>query len=199
MNSFSDSERIISISEHELRNVEGRLNYDRLSSLLKGSQIVMSFNCGEGPEVRNSLISIANNLPGELRILIYEECIEKGGGGEGILPTLIEVSYRSFLFVAKAGAAALISKIGADVYKELKHKIFRTIFGLKAKGGCVFRLTTDRRNVIEYLFYNSMSADDALFAFQELEKHFPNLNGDRYLKNMRFAFDKEAGKWIPID
>lgn len=182
--------------EHELRDSNGRLDYGKLSSLTKDAQIILIHSCFEEPEVKELIQSAVSSLPEDFKVLVYEECLEKGGGGEEIIPTTVEVVFRSFKFLVIAGAAGIMEKLGEEAYLSAKKKLFSAIKKIKAEGNLALCLKTNSGNTIEYIFSNSLTADEALLAFDEARKHFSNLNNGKYNVNSKYIFDRETRKWI---
>lgn len=122
------SSRVLHTTEHDLKEGLNENNYDawvnRLREAEAGRSITFAYSAEE-PEIGKELEQVANQVKTQEKILVYGECHEKGGGGEGVIPTVFQ-TYLCFSVITVSAfvAKVFLEELAKDIYKSTIHKFF---------------------------------------------------------------------------
>jgi hypothetical protein len=186
---------IIVIKEHELREKHGHENWQSvLKELSDASDIFLHYACVESDATVNDLLTFAKEFDGQLNVVVFEECVEKGGGGElGLIPSLGEYIFRGSVFVFGAVAVGFLQEMGEDAYSK-----WAKIFGkyrakMHARGS--LSVTLKKGDASEYTYYypKSLTAEQAIEGFRAVRKHFSD--NESHMFENRFVYVAKLGEW----
>ncbi len=181
---------ILHTTEHKLK--EGGLNennhndwVDKLKEAQTGRNITFVYSAEE-PSVGEELEQIACNIRTDEKIFVYGECHEKGGGGEGLLPTVLQFHlYFIVISISAFVAKVFLEELVKDIYKSTIHRFFDT----RKKAGLNKTIVLKIHNGVEnftFIFESSLKTEECVEALKQVNK----------VRDKAYA-DREKGEYIP--
>lgn len=182
-------------SEHELKEKFGHEGWqESLSTYSNEADIFLHYSCIESDETKAALRDFAESLDDRLKIVIFEECVEKGGGGDnGIIPSLMEYVFNAGVFTFTAVAAGFLQEMGKDTYKSSVKKFGEFRRRMATKGALCIKLVKENGNVLHYYYPKSLTAEQAIEGFRAMRDHFSNTTTQRF--ESRFFYVSKLAEW----
>lgn len=191
---------IVHTTEHELKegldetNIEGWVQ--KYSDIASNTQAIILYSAEE-PEVGHELLKVAKELPfNGKKLLIFGECQEKGGGGDGITvyPTLIQlISYYIIFTISSSIAKTFLEEFTKDLYKNTFGKFFATRRKTKLNKTILFKLEGQYRT-LSYILHESLSDDECTEAMFKISNHY-NENVNEETGDGIFIYSKANKGW----
>lgn len=179
-----------------------RLDRDKLDKAIENADIIIQYKPEGFALGKKDTLELAHYLPSKNKILIYEEAYSTHGGGGGWeLPPFQEILYLSLVFTITNPAAGFLQEAGKDLYKKLSNKVGTMIRESKDKQSLAVRINIPGKKELVYIMQESLSADEAIEAFQKIEDH-SKMKADELSNTVglfRFFYDKHDKKWVSFD
>lgn len=182
------------INEHDWQNPDSLREEEEISF-----DIGIVYTCDRENELSESVKEFVSDLDIDAAIVVFEECIEKGGGGGDLLPHLYDSLLFGIRFIIEAGAAALVGKQFEKIFtKENFKKIFkkRVFSKVSKKVGCELRYNG---HVFKYLIPSYLTFEEAEHAFQMIAGHFRGVyDTEPNSVEAEYIYDRKEQKWLPF-
>lgn len=195
--------RILHTTEHELKKGLTENNYhdwvDRLREVKADRNITFAYSA-EDPEVGKELEQIANEIKTDQKILVYGECHEKGGGGEGTIPTLLQFHlYFAAITISAFVAKVFLEELVKDVYSSTIHKLFDTRKKASLNKTIILRIH-NRTEDIKFIFESSLTTNECFEALKQIndireDANLTKKHDDDYVQKI-FIYSPKEKKWI---
>lgn len=186
------------ISEHDLVKKYG---HDQWQSTLQESfdkcDVFIQYACVEENELTSKVRIFAEQIDSKLNVTVFEECTEKGGGGEfGILPSLLEYLFKGGAVVFSIAATGFIQEMGKEAYEKFSEAFGHFKSQMSANGSLTVTLHTESGNEYIYYYPKHLSAEQAIEGFRSMKTHF-SLDDSSFLEN-RFVYFPKTAEWIRL-
>lgn len=192
---------VVHTTEHELKKGLDESSYnvwtDKLREKEKDSQMTISYSAEE-PEVGKELFELASEIPLENKIFVYGECLEKGGGGEGILPTVSQFhTYCIVITISAIAAKVFLDEFLKDVYENTLHKLFESRKKSQLNKTVALQMTV-RNTSVTYLFESSLTTDECVVAIKAINEHLKSLGKMEDVKRKIFVYLPSEKQWVEL-
>lgn len=182
------------ITEHELKEKFGHEGWQEvLSNHSNEADVFLHYSCIESDESKAALRYFAESLDGHLRIVIFEECVEKGGGGNGIIPSLTEYVFNAGVIIFTATAVGFFQEMGSDAYKLVAEKYGEYRRRMETKGAVCIKLVKEKGHEFFYYYPENLTAEQAIEGFRSMRDHFSNTTTQRF--ESRFFYVTKLAEW----
>lgn len=187
------------ISEHGLKEKYGHDDWQKeFNKINKDINILFHYTCIENKNILSEVNELIQLFPSTYKSLVYEECVEKGGGGnEYVAPTVHQFITYAAIFSLSRVATGFLSEMGKDAYKSTSTQFQKIKGWLKAKNSLSIILEDKNGHKISYLYQHTLSSDQTIEAFHFMQGHFNQIKR-RLKSDKKFVYDSKNRGWVEL-
>lgn len=182
------------IDEHEYKKINGDAWVENLQLELENSNINIVFGCNEEQDFKNAVLELVEELTTDNEIIIFEECLEKGGGGLGpSIPSVMEFFLRGAVFTFSMIATGFFTKMGSDGYDKLSEKFTLIHQKIKSNNSLCIEFTKSTGQNVEYYYPKNLTYSEAISAFKGMKSHLDLISPDETF--LKYYYVAKTGDW----
>ena len=188
---------IVFIDEHKFKRQHVTDWVEKLQNESELADIQVIYGCIEDESSKQTINKLAKSLSKKSRVLLFEECLEKGGGGDGgLIPTVLDILLRGSVITFSIVATSMLSKLGEETYFGIARLFSKFLSNIKAKNSVVVELSNSSYGNYKYYYSKDLTAEQALRGFVLMKKHFLSL--DKTANSESYFYVPKINEWQKI-